>query len=348
MYDNLFYFANINAIGGIETMFWHLARKYGSQDITILYRKADPAQLRRLRDLVRVIPFTGQRVRCRKAFFNYSADIIDYIDADEYCLIIHADYRTQGYAARGLPIYPKIDRYIAVSRTAAAGFKELSGINPEVCYNPFVPDKPRKVLRLISATRLTAEKGKARMELLANALDAAGIPWSWDVYTNDRNGFQHPNITVCPPRLDILDFVADADYLVQLSDAEAYSYSIMEALSVGTPVIVTAMPVCEEMGIRDGVSGWILPYDMSEIPADKIYMGLKKFKYERPADRWAELLAPGVSSWAEEKAKGVTVTATQKFIDLQADNRVREKDEIWTCSWERGLDLEAKGLARMN
>lgn len=347
MYANIFYFNNINAIGGIETMFWMLARKYGDRDITILYRKADPEQLRRLRELVRVIPFTGQRIRCRKAFFNYSADVIDYIDADEYCLIIHADYRTQGYAARGLPIYPQINRYIAVSHTAAEGFRELSGIEPEVCYNPFVQDKPRKVLRLISATRLTAEKGKARMEALAKALDTAGIPWSWDVYSNDRKSFQHPNITLHPHRLGILDYIAAADYLVQLSDAEAYSYSIMEALSVGTPVIVTAMPVCEEMGIRDGESGWILPYDMSDIPVAKIYKGLKKFKYERPTDRWAELLAPGASSWAQEKAAGTTVEATQKFIDLQADNRVREKGERWECSWERGYDLEAKGLARM-
>lgn len=347
MYANVFYFANINSIGGIETMFWMLARKYGDRDITVLYRTADPAQLRRMRELVRCVRFTGQRIRCRKAFFNYTIDIIDHVDADEYNLILHADYSASVYSYLKPPVHEKIDHYLAVSQVAADGFKALTGIEPAVIYNPFIVDKPRKVLRLISATRLTPEKGKARMELLAQALDAAGIPWRWDVYTNDRSGFRHPNITLRAPRLGILDDIADADYLVQLSDSEAYSYSIVEALAVGTPVIVTAIPVCEEMGIQDGVNAFVLPFDMSEIPVAQIYKGLKRFKYTPRPDCWPELLAPGASSWPEEKAQGVTVEATQKFIDLQADRRTREKGERWTCSWERCLDLEAKGLARL-
>jgi glycosyltransferase involved in cell wall biosynthesis len=44
------------------------------------------------------------------------------------------------------------------------------------------------------------------------------------------------------PRLDIRDYIADADYLVQLSDTEAWSYSVLESLSLGTPVITTPIP----------------------------------------------------------------------------------------------------------
>ena len=153
MYGNVFYFAHINAIGGIETMFWMLARKYADRDITILYRTADRAQLRRLRELVRVRKWDGERVRCRKLFCNYTADILDYAEAEEYSLILHADYRASVYAGMAPPVYPKVTRYFAVSQRVAESFEALTGITPEVCYNPFIADRPRRVLRLVSATR---------------------------------------------------------------------------------------------------------------------------------------------------------------------------------------------------
>ena len=51
------------------------------------------------------------------------------------------------------------------------------------------------------------------------------------------------------PELDIRDYIADADYLIQLSDTESYAYSIVEAACLGTPIIATKMPVLDEMNI---------------------------------------------------------------------------------------------------
>ena len=34
---NIFYFYNINSIGGVESMFYYLAKKYCDKDIIILY-----------------------------------------------------------------------------------------------------------------------------------------------------------------------------------------------------------------------------------------------------------------------------------------------------------------------
>ena len=110
IYKNVFYFADINAIGGVETMFWNLARKYGkTHDILIIYRTGDPAQIERLQKYVHVKKYYGQHITCERAFFNFDTSPIETIDAKEYSVILHSDYHAR-------KIYPpehrKITRYI--------------------------------------------------------------------------------------------------------------------------------------------------------------------------------------------------------------------------------------------
>jgi glycosyltransferase involved in cell wall biosynthesis len=308
-YKNVFYFADINAIGGVETMFWNLARKYGkSHDILILYRTADPAQLERLSKLVHVKKYYGQHIKCERAFFNFNTDPIETIEADEYSVILHSDYHAR-------KIYPpehrKITRYIGVSNHVSATAHDISGHTVETCYNPIIVDKPRKVLHLVSATRLTVEKGKNRMKKLADALTNAGIPFIWTVFTNDLVPIDNPNVIYMKPCLTVTDYIADADYLVQLSDTEGYSYTILEALCLGTPIITTPCPVYKEMGLAPENS-FIIPFDMNAIPVDAIYKGLKKwFKYTPPDDRWDELLAPGKSNYDDVMGVPVTIRITR-------------------------------------
>lgn len=63
-------------------------------------------------------------------------------------------------------------------------------------------------------------------------LNAAGIPYLWTIFTNDFRAIKNDNIIYMQPRLDIIDYIANADYLVQLSDCEAYCYSVVESLTV--------------------------------------------------------------------------------------------------------------------
>ena len=63
-------------------------------------------------------------------------------------------------------------------------------------------------------------------------LNAAGIPYLWTIFTNDFRVIKNDNIIYMQPRLDIIDYIANADYLVQLSDCEAYCYSVVESLTV--------------------------------------------------------------------------------------------------------------------
>lgn len=342
---NVFYFADINSIGGVETMFYTLARKYGEKfDITILYRTGDAKQIDRLRKYVRVIQYRGQYIQCEKAFFNFDTSPIETIDAKEYSVILHSDYHARKIT---VPYHQKITRWIGVSENvtktarAQSGYKEI-----ETCYNPIIVDKPRKVLRLISATRLTAEKGKHRMKILADALTKADIPFIWTVFTNDTVPIDNPNVVYMKPCLTVTDYIADSDYLVQLSDTEGYSYTILEALCLGVPVITTPCPVYDEMGLNEKNS-FILPFDMSEIPVKAIYKGLKKgFKYEPHADRWEELLAPGKSDFDDRAEKEmVTIRVTRIYMDIELDNRVMMVGETMTVRRARAELLIGRGFA---
>lgn len=227
-YNNVFYFANLNVIGGVETFFYYIAKKYSSiADITVFYRNGDPKQLQRLRKLVRVKKFNNQKIKCKKLFVNYTLDILDYAESEENIEIIHGDLKAMGKPPK---IDSRIDKYIGVSQRVCDSFKELTGIDCELCYNPIDVDKPQKILKLISLTRLTKEKGKDRMKKLANILTANGIPFEWNVYTNDSAKIDNPNVFYKEPTLDVASKIIESDYLVQLSDHEAFCYSAIESL----------------------------------------------------------------------------------------------------------------------
>ena len=345
MNTNLFYFKELNSIGGIETFFYQLGKKYGKNyDITVMYRTGDSKQVRRLSDYVRVKKYReGETVHCKRAFLCFNVDIIEHIEAEEYYQMLHGVYTQIG-------VYPdrheKITKRVSVSGAVRDAYRDYIGDDSIVCYNPFTPEKPRKALRLISATRLTREKGYNRMVTLSEALDKAGTPYIWDVYTDTHNRFDTPNISFHPPRLDIINYIAASDYFVQLSDTEGYCYSIVEALSVGTPVIVTDIPVAKEIGVKDGENAIVLPLDMHDIPLDRIEKGLKRFKYTAPEDHWDELLLPVAPDY-EEQLKGEVVVRSKKvFYDLERQIRVEPKEE-WRCTKARAELLEDLGLVDM-
>lgn len=343
MFKNVFYYSHLTAIGGIETWLWNIAKKYGeTHDITVLYSFADKPQLNRLRRLVRCERFTGQRIECKRVFVCYdAADFLAHVQAEEYCLVVHGDYVALGYPA---PQLPKITKAIGVSQVVCDSYQKQTGRAAELCYNPQTPIKPRKVLRLISATRMSPEKAPDRFKILADALDAAKIPFTWDIYTNSRPVFENPSVSWKAPRLDVIDFIAAADYLVQPSITEGEPYSLNEALSVGTPVIVTDYPAAREIGVKNGVNGFILPQNMEGIPVDAIAKGLKKFKYTPPADRWGELLEPGKGTYLDEIGTGVEVECVATYYDTQRMILVTP-GEIFRVSDERAETLEKYKVA---
>lgn len=341
-YKNIFYFAGLNSIGGVETFLFYLARKYQDWDIAVIYKQGDEEQVKRLRQYVRVIQFRGQRIECERAFFNYNTDIIDYVDADEYIQLIHGDYTKFNIRVY---VHPKITRFIGVSQLVCDTWEQVTGRHAECIYNPIVIDEPKKILHLISATRLTKEKGADRIVMLANALERAGVKFEWSIYTDRKTPLPNSNISLKQPQLDICDYIAEADYLVQLSDTEGYCFSVVEALSIGTPVIVTDCPVFREIGVVDGKNGFILPFDMSQIPINKIAKGLPRVKYKPMEDAWDKVLAKGKSTYQEDMTKQVQIIITKEYYDMQL-NKQMHKGDVATVSKVRADYIIDNGYAR--
>lgn len=315
MYKNIFYMSVLSKIGGTESFFYYMARKYKDNDITFFYRTGDAEQVKRLKKYARVIKWNGEVIECKKAFFNYFTDIINYVKADEYIQVLHTDYKEQmkniGY---GIKPDHRITKFIGVSKVVCKHFTELTGIPCELCYNPIELDKPKKVLNLVSATRLTKEKGKERMIKLGKLLDEANIPYLWTVFTNDYKEIDNENIIYMKPRLDISDYIANADYLVQLSsNGEGFGYTPAEALTLGTPVIVTPCDAFKEIGIKDGVNGFMLDFNMENVDVNRIYKSKLEVDWKPPRSNWCNLLEKGKSTYKEEMKMVHRVRATKEY-----------------------------------
>ena len=339
---NVLYFSSFNSVGGVETFCYEMGLKYGKDfDITVVYQTGDVSMLKKISETVRIIKLRPDDEICCDVFiFGFDYGILSRVTAKKYIQTFHADY-----AARHL--LPCMDERVTdrfgVSENTSVGIRENFGLDVQTVYNPYTPKKPRKVLKLISATRLTAEKGLGRMITFAEALDKAGIPFHWDIYTDIHRDFPNKSVAVMPCRLDVLDFIADADYLVQLSDTEGYSYSIVEALSVGTPVIVTDIPVCKEQGIENGKNGFILPLDMSTIPVDDIYTGLKKFKYTPHESGYDKVFVKGKAKYEDDKGGLVEIRCKRHYYDvvLQTD---QFPGDTQTVTWDRADKLAQLGV----
>lgn len=344
---NVLYFPNLNCVGGIETFCYEMGLKYGGDyDLTVIYRSGDADMVKHIREVCRVIKYnTGDIIICDTFIFGYGHDILKSVEAKEIIQTFHADYICRHLNPSD---DPRITKRFAVADNTTNGIREHYEWAKDIktMYNPYTVKKPKKVLHFISATRLTAEKGFERMVKFATALDEAGVSFHWDIYTDIPREFPNKSVAVMKHRLDILDFIADADYLVQLSDTEGYSYSIVEALSVGTPVICTAFPVAAEQGVENGKTGFILPFDMSDIPIEAIVKGVKKFKVAPRETHYDEVLVKGKSEFEAVKTEMVRVRCKKYYFDLVFSRHMNYGEE-WEVPRIRAEQLENLDLVEV-
>ena len=328
---NVIYFPGLNCVGGVETFCYEMGLKYGKNyDLTLLYRNGDADMIKHISEVCRTIRYkTGDKIICDTFIFGYGweKDLMDNLEAKEIIQTFHADYicRHLNPCKNG-----RITKRFGVADNTTEGIRAHYewAKDIETMYNPYTVKKPKKVLNLISATRLTPEKGFERMKKFASALDDAGIPFHWTIYTDQPKPTFNKSVAIMSHRLDILDFIANADYLVQLSDTEGYSYSIVEALSVGTPVICTAFPVAEEQGIVNGKNGFILPFDMKDLPIDAIYKGVRKFKVEPRESHYETVLSPGACEYVAELEKEVPVRCARTYFDVVLNRTVKTGEKL--------------------
>lgn len=269
----------LEKIGGIETWVYYIAKKYNIGQITLLYSRADKEQLDRLEPYIKTLQYTGQKIKCNKIIFTMAQHVVPelYESAKERYLVVHANYgKVYEY---GFEKFPDMDKVYAVSNVARDCLKKLTEQEVFTLYSPVESDKPRKLLKLISATRLTQEKGLDRIIKLSEELDNKGIPYIWHIFTDRPPEKVSENIILMKPRYNMSDYMVEADYGVQLSDDESYCLFVQECLKLKVPVIVTDLPVYKEVGITEK-EAYKLKLDMSNLDVEKIYNEIPKVNYK--------------------------------------------------------------------
>ena len=311
-------------------------------DIEVWYTQADAEQVKRLAKNISVRKYTGKPIECDRLFSNYRFSATT--TAKEKYHIIHYDPLNVGFSTT----YEDGWKYIGVSKVACKGYEAITGHKAELIYNP-VPieklkrEKPEK-LTLISATRLTSEKGASRINKLANMLDRAGIDYVWNIYTNrTRIAFDSKNIIVHPQTLDIHKEVVKSSYLVQLSDCESFGLSVCESLILGVPVIITDLEAFKEIGCIHGKNAIVCDFDMKNVDIDMIVKGLETFKYEPLKCEWDKYLSREKTYNPDEM---IEVRTLKRFWDLETDNHYL-RHHIIKVRRERASELECKGIVEV-
>lgn len=348
---NVFYQSEFHVIGGVETFLYELAKlSYkNKRDLTIVYKKGDANQIERLKKYCRVYKWDEieKPIKCKKAFFNYAIDTIGDFQAEEYIQIVHADFTDPSirpWIKCNFHVDERITKRYAVSKNNAVAYKKITGDDIDVLYNPLVLEDEPRVMTLISAQRLTSEKGGSRLETMVKQLDNIGVPYVWHIFSNQRLNIESPNIMYHKPNLTVRNWLKYADYTVLLSDTEGFPYTAYESLCLGTPLIITRLPMLPDLGANDENS-IVLDFDMSNLDVEDIYKraGTFKFKYEPKPDGWLELIK-GKSTYTYVPPKIVKVKAIMNYTDVVLKRNVRS-GEVFNATEDRAKYLvEHKGV----
>lgn len=288
-------------IGGAETWLYNISTELSKYcNVAVLYDIGNPVQIARL----------GRAgIKCWKAekgtYWNCDVFLRSLnfwppcrIQAKRYVSMIHSNFGDDimlrnkfMYNENGL-----ITNYVAASEYAAKSFEKIF---PERSVEHIdnlviVPDDRKtknnkkflnNTLRLLTISRFSEEKGLRRMIKVAQGLRSAGVKYQWDVFTNSIHQQKVPRglFSLHDSQLDLSKEVRDADYVVQLSDSEAFCYSMHEALAMGTPVLVTDWGGVRKW-VHDGENGYILNMDLSNFKPKKIMKDIPHgFDYQSPS-----------------------------------------------------------------
>ncbi len=247
----------------------NIGKCFSDYDITLIYDNIKEENLNKFKKYFRCIKYDkGINYTCDRLIVTFSTYYYpsNIYPLEENYLFIHAnmsDYpNAMKYINNGDDIYTK---YVAVSKTAALKAKGYFPTrNIEYIYNPLLIENVKPHLNLVSAQRSSNIKKIDRINIIAEILDELEIPYTWNVFTDknegtNRNGLIYRNRVINP-----LPYINDADYFVLLSDSEACPYSLLEALSLNTKVIVTPLEVYSELGVKDGENAFVIPFELFE------------------------------------------------------------------------------------
>lgn len=338
----VFYYNWVQQIGGVETFFYNFCQKMSEYyDIAIIYDRCDIMQIQRLRKLVPCYRVGDHIIKCDTLIINGIFDKIPQkVIAKRKIRLVHT-CKIERYGIISVP--NDCDEKIFVSEASRESFGETGKVISNI---PGEFDK-EKALILLSATRLTNEKGYDRMLKLAERFRKNNIPFLWLVFTAINDKTFPEGFVKLKPTLDIKPYIAKADYLVQLSDVEAFCYSLQEALQLKVPVLCTPFEAIKEVGVEDGKNGYILPFNIDELTdkdIQKIYSKVPKCKdyihdTEFIIHQWREVLGDSkpTHSYKYDETQ-VDIRCKVRFNDVVLNRRFNPGD-IQTVDLDRAKYL---------
>lgn len=341
------YYSWIQQIGGVETFFYNFCQKMAKYyDICIIYDRYDAKQLARLQRLVRCVRNGDFKIQCDTLIMNGIFDKIpSKVFAKNKIRLVHT-CKIESYGILSVP--NDCDKKIFVSKAAMDSFSEDGEIIPNIPGEI----KSEKAMILVSATRLTSEKGYERMLKLAERFKKCNIPFVWLVFTAKNDKMFPDGFVKMPPTLNLQPYIEIADYIVQLSDVEAFCYTLQEALQHKKPVLTTPIDVLPEVGVINHENGYVLPFnidDLSDMEIKQIYFNIPKCgefddKTDEIVKKWRKVLGKTkpTHSYKYDETQKTIICNVPLFRDVVLDKKFK-KGDIQTTNNERAMNLVAQG-----
>ena len=371
----ILYHNNLLKFGGVDTFVYNFVKKMNKYfDILFLYTTADKNNLERIKKYVKTEQYSKDKKYicdiciCASAWGQYPDSVI--AKSGRYIQMVHADYIKAKEIGFIYNKWHKTTEHIGVSNYVCKVFKQLyPKENITRIYNILDEVQETKpILKLISATRVSKEKGYERMLKFAQELKKANIRFRWIIFTDlnlyNQKPFDLEEIVYMKPSHDFFDYIKEADYGVQLSDTEGYSYFINECLQYGTPVICTNFPSAYE-SVENEKNGYILDMNLSNLDINKIINNIpKNFLYKEKCSEkdWIALINKKI----ERKNKNMyKVIAKQDYTDKrpelienycdgkkiefndEGNAKIKKNDIYYVNDSARAMQIKKSGLAEV-
>jgi len=299
-----FYYHHINSIGGVEIAILNLIEKlHKHYNITVAYTASfsDIEMLIRMSKYANIVNLNHKQIEVDTVVYCSIYCIKDKIKSNKQLRWVH------GCLGDMKVILPKeqIDNYIAVGNVCKEQLDlQLTGNKSTLIYNElnssmgklseeFIPEK--KTLTLVTVSRISKEKGFERMLKIAEKIK--GIDYIWHIVGEGYDKGYEAHIKKLAPKNWVFHgklenpfpYIKNADFLLQLSDYEAFGYVLLESLVLGTTVITTDYSSASEMINQS--NGYIVKKDLSDFDAE-IFNSKKVFKHEYKSnfEQWKKLL----------------------------------------------------------
>jgi hypothetical protein len=266
-YKNIIYVGSgCNGIfNGYITWIKELGKCYKDKyDIVVLYDEINETTKKRFEKYFKCIHRDINTIYlCDRLLVTYSNYFYpkNIVNLDKNYLFIHGNMSDYDNAMKYFDdIYTN---YVAVSKIAALKAKGYFPTETiEYVLNPYKLDEEiPKRMKLTSTLRYTKVKCPERIEKMARLMDELKIPYTWEVFADKKENTNMGGLIYRQRTPNPLPYVKDSDYFVLLSDSESFSYAVLEALSVNTKVVVTPLPVYQEIGVIEDENSVVIPFE---------------------------------------------------------------------------------------